>query len=169
MEQLGSNWMDFYEIRCLNVFRKSVEKIQVWLKYDKNNGCVLYMETNVYFFYHISLSFHRMRISSDKFIEKKRTFYLQYVSFFKSRAVYEIIWWNVVEPGRPQMTIWRMRIACCISETTKTLSKYVILLAFPLQQRLHERAWNWCYTYIASLLKFYFSFLYILNVDWSIC
>jgi hypothetical protein len=27
-------------------------------------------------------------------------------------AVYEIMWKNIVEPGRPQMTIRRMRIAC---------------------------------------------------------
>jgi hypothetical protein len=30
--------------------------------------------------------------------------------FFESRAIYEIMWKNVVEMGRPQM-IWRMRIA----------------------------------------------------------
>jgi len=32
------------------------------------------------------------------------------VTFFKS-FVYEIMWTNIVEPGRPQMTIWRMRMA----------------------------------------------------------
>jgi len=38
MEQLGSHWMDFHEILHLIVFKKYVEKIQVSLKYDKNNG-----------------------------------------------------------------------------------------------------------------------------------
>jgi len=37
-EQLGSNWTDFREISYLNIFRKSVEKIQVSLKSDENNG-----------------------------------------------------------------------------------------------------------------------------------
>jgi hypothetical protein len=37
-EQLGSHWTDFYEIWCLGIFRKTVEKIQVPLKSDKNNG-----------------------------------------------------------------------------------------------------------------------------------
>jgi hypothetical protein len=37
MEQLGYRRMDFHEIWYLNIFRKSVEKIQVRLKYDKNN------------------------------------------------------------------------------------------------------------------------------------
>jgi len=36
MEQLGSHWTDFYEIRCLGSFRKFVEKIKVSLKYDNN-------------------------------------------------------------------------------------------------------------------------------------
>lgn len=39
MEQLGPHWTDFREVRILSIFRKSFEKIKVWLKYDKNNGC----------------------------------------------------------------------------------------------------------------------------------
>jgi hypothetical protein len=35
---LGSRWKDFYEIWYLSIFRKSVEKIQVSLKSDTNNG-----------------------------------------------------------------------------------------------------------------------------------
>ena len=38
------------------------------------------------------------------------------------------------------MTIWRMRIACWIPEATNAHSECVILIAFPLQQLLHERA-----------------------------
>ena len=47
---------------------------------------------------------------------------------------------NVVEQGRPQMTIWRMRIACWIPKSTNTHTGFVTLIAFPLQQWLHERA-----------------------------
>jgi len=47
---------------------------------------------------------------------------------------------KIVERGRPQMTIWRMRIACWIAEATNTRSEYVIMIACPLQQRLHGRA-----------------------------
>ena len=46
----------------------------------------------------------------------------------------------MVQPGRPQMTIGRMRIACWITETTNTHSEHVTLIASPLQQLLHERA-----------------------------
>ena len=38
------------------------------------------------------------------------------------------------------MTIWRMRIACCVPDVTNTHSEYVILIAFPLQQWLQGRA-----------------------------
>jgi hypothetical protein len=46
---------------------------------------------------------------------------------------------NTAERGRPQMTIWRMSIACWIPKATNTHTGCVILIAFPLQQ-LHERA-----------------------------
>jgi hypothetical protein len=38
----------------------------------------------------------------------------------ENRAVYEIMWKNTVEPGRPQVTIWRMRIACWVPKATNT-------------------------------------------------
>jgi hypothetical protein len=38
MEQIGSHRMGIHEILYVNIIRKSVEKIQVHLKSDKNNG-----------------------------------------------------------------------------------------------------------------------------------
>jgi len=38
MERLGCHWMGFYEIRYLRIFRISVEKIEVLLKHEKNDG-----------------------------------------------------------------------------------------------------------------------------------
>jgi hypothetical protein len=60
--------------------------------------------------------------------------------FFENRTVYERRWKITVEPDRPQMTIWRMRIACWITKATNTHSEYVIIIAFPLQQWLQESA-----------------------------
>jgi hypothetical protein len=54
-----------------------------------------------------------------------------------------------------------MGIACWIPKATKTHSKYVKLIAFPLQQLLHERASVLCYTYIACLV-------YLNIVNWSV-
>jgi len=47
------------------------------------------------------------------------------------------------------MKMWRMRIECWIPKATNTHSYYVILIAFPLQQWLHERDSMLRYTYIA--------------------
>jgi hypothetical protein len=38
MEPLGSHWTDFHEILHPSIFGKTVEKIKVSLKLDKNNG-----------------------------------------------------------------------------------------------------------------------------------
>ena len=72
--------------------------------------------------------------------------------FFENLVIYEIIWKNIVEPDRPQMTIWRMRTARWIPKATHKHSEYFILVAFPLQQWLQERAWILGYTYIACLV-----------------
>ena len=40
----------------------------------------------------------------------------------------------------PQMTIWRMRIACWIPKATDTRSEHVILVSYTRQQKLHEPA-----------------------------
>jgi hypothetical protein len=42
-----------------------------------------------------------------KAVETKHT-----LSSFSNRAVYVIMGENIVQPVRPQMTIWRTRIAC---------------------------------------------------------
>jgi len=40
------------------------------------------------------------------------------------------MWKNTVEWGRPQMTMWRMRIACWITKATNTHSGCVTLIDF---------------------------------------
>jgi hypothetical protein len=37
MEQISSQWTNCHEISYLKIFRKSVEKLQVSLKFDKSN------------------------------------------------------------------------------------------------------------------------------------
>jgi hypothetical protein len=59
--------------------------------------------------------------------------------FPKILPFYEIMWKSMVQPDRPQTTIWRKRIACRITKLTNTYTQYVILVAIPLQQWLHER------------------------------
>ena len=75
-----------------------------------------------------------------KLVEKIKTHILWSITFCENHAVFEIMWKHIVEPDRPQMTVWRMRIACWIPKATNIDSEYVILIAFPLQQWLQERA-----------------------------
>ena len=49
------------------------------------------------------------------------------------------MWKNIVERGRTQVKVWRMRIACWIPKAIHTQSQ-VILIAFPLQLWSLERA-----------------------------
>jgi hypothetical protein len=53
-----------------------------------------------------------------------------------------------------------MGMACCIPKTTNTHSECVILIAFTLQQWLHERGSTVRYMYIACLIRVY---LYLAN------
>jgi hypothetical protein len=76
----------------------------------------------------------RMRNVSDKSCRESKNTHFVFNNFFKKIAVCEIMWKNIVQRGRPQMTIWHMCIACWIPNTTNTHSKYVIITAFPLPQ-----------------------------------
>jgi hypothetical protein len=65
-------------------------------------------------------------------------------------------WKNTVHPARPQMKIWRMRIAYWVHKATNSHSEYVLIIAFSLQQWLHERASMLRYIYVkASVTLFY--------------
>jgi len=57
-----------------------------------------------------------------KVVEKIETNILCSVTFFflENCAVYEKMWKNIIEWGRQQMTIWRMRTACSIPRATHT-------------------------------------------------
>jgi hypothetical protein len=59
-------------------------------------------------------------------VEKIMTPILCSITF---RPVYEIVCKYMVVPDRPQVTIWRMLIACWVAKATDTHSEYVILIA----------------------------------------
>ena len=78
-------------------------------------------------------------------IKSKQTFYIQSFFFRKSCQ----LWWS-------QMIKWRMRFAYWIPKATESYSEYVILIAFLLQQWLHESAsmltiYVHCLSYLLSL------------------
>ena len=75
-----------------------------------------------------------------KVVEKIKAHFIFDNFFFEILDLFEVTWKNIVDPGRPQMIIWRMRIACRIAKATNTRSAYVIIVTFPPQQWIHERA-----------------------------
>ena len=103
----------------------------------------------------------RIRNVSDKFVEKIKTHILCSITCFRNFAFCEIRWEIFAEPAMPQMTTWRMRFACWIPKATDTRLEYVILIAFTLQQWLHERASMLRYTYIVCLV--------VVNLKYFLC
>jgi len=53
-EQISSHWTDFHYIQYLSIFLKTVKKIQVSLKSDKNNEHFMWQQ--IYIFDLISLN-----------------------------------------------------------------------------------------------------------------
>jgi hypothetical protein len=88
-----------------------------------------------------------------KVVEKLEAHILFLIKFFENCAVYEIMWKNVAERGRPHDN---MAYAHCMLGNygyKHTHAGCVIIIAFPLQQWLHERSPMLHYTYIASCLN----------------
>ena len=81
---------------------------------------VLYMKTNIRCWLHLACFFLEWRTFQTKFVAKIKTHVLCSVTFFFNLAIYEIMCKYILEPGRPQMTIWRMPIACWTPKATNT-------------------------------------------------
>jgi hypothetical protein len=87
-------------------------------------------------------------------VEKTKTYILYSLTFSKNRAVFEIMWMNMVETDRPQTTI---KCGTCdfkwwITKATNKHSGYVIFIAFTRQQWFRERASISRYSYTACIV-----------------
>jgi len=110
-----------------------------------------------------------MRNVSDKSCRENQNTRCVFSNFFppENRAVYEIMWKNVVEQGRPQMTVRPMRNACWIPKATNTHSFCVILIPFPQQHWLHKRVSVLRYTYTVCLVFRYGMIPALFYIMWS--
>ena len=63
-----------------------------------------------------------MRNISEKLKRKSNTHLLCNNFFLINHAIYEVMWKNKVEPGKQQLTIWRMYTACWIPMVRNTHS-----------------------------------------------
>jgi hypothetical protein len=100
MGQLGSQWTDIHEI--VYIFQKSVEKFY-FKKKDKISRYVTWRSVYIFFF-HVWLISSYIEKCSRKKVEKLETHFMSKIFFFENRAFYEIMWNNILDRGRPQMT-----------------------------------------------------------------
>jgi len=157
MEQLRSQLTDFHEIWYLNIFRKPIEKIKISLTSEKNNGYFSWRSVHIY---ELMLNSCKEReMFQTKFAQKFKTHILCSVNSPPRKSCR--LWDNVERCGTAGQatddnTVRRMRFACWIPKATNTHSEYVILIAFPLQQWLRERALILRYMYIGCLASVYY-------------
>ena len=92
-----------------------MEKIQVSLKLYKNNGHFTRRPVQLLFVSHSVLL--RIRNVSDKHGRESRIAHFVFSNFFplENHAVCEIMWKNIIELYRLQMTILRMCIALWVA------------------------------------------------------
>jgi len=60
-------------------------------------------------------------------------------NFVLNRAFCEMMRKKIMETDRPQVTVWRMRIACWIPRGKDTNSEHAVLMAVLLQQWLEGK------------------------------
>jgi len=125
------------------------------LRSYKNKGYFTWRPIHVFWSYLTQL-FLQPEMFWTKDAEKIKTHILWSITFLlKNHAIYETMWKNILELGRPQMTIWRTCIACRILKATDTISEYVILIAFTQQQWLcswwlHRAYWQSWFLYLCK-------------------
>jgi hypothetical protein len=76
------------------------------------------------------------------------------IFFLQIDAFYEITWTSMLVLGMPQVTLWRMRIACWILKSTNTCSECVDPYCFPLQPCLRKSASLLWWVYVVCLVYF---------------
>ena len=114
------------------------------------------MKTNIIFLI-ISRSFlARLRNAPDKRCGANQNTHFMFNNFFFFLNMLPfILLKSILQKGRPQMTTWRMRISRYVPKAKNTLSEFIIRIAFPQQQWLHEIASILRKTYTAYLVNFY--------------
>jgi len=104
----------------------------------------------------------RMRIPLDKNCTENQNTHCTFNNFFffrKSNRLWDNVK-NTMRPYRQQMTIWRMRIACCITKATNTHTHRICNISFPMQQRFHERPSTYTACLLGEYRDYYDRFLY---------
>jgi hypothetical protein len=112
------------------------------------------MKTSVHLLPYLARFFLEWEMFQARVVEKIKTHILCWKTFSRKSC---LLWDNVGKCGRARQAtddiIWRMRFACWITKPRiHTRSEYLMFIAFPLQQRLRQRASMYRSTYVACLM-----------------
>jgi hypothetical protein len=139
--ELGSHWTDFYEswyLSSLRNCRKKSNFVKIWREW------FILHEDRFTFMTASRLILLRMWNVPDKICSKNQNTHSMLSKFFLFRKSCSL--WDNVEkyctPGQAtdDNIIWRMRFSFWLTKAKDIHSECVILIAFPLQQWLRERA-----------------------------
>jgi hypothetical protein len=98
-QQLRSHWTNFHDISYLRIFRKSVEKIRISLKSEKNIVFFSWTPTHIY----VAQCFLEWEMFQPKVPGTIKTHILCSIAFPPLKS--SCLWDNVENVDRPQMTI----------------------------------------------------------------
>ena len=82
--------------------------------------CSLHEDKYTFLIISRSVLLRKRKVPDRSFRGNQNMHFISSNTFFENCYVYEIMWKNIVQRGRPQMTTWRMRIACWITKAIHT-------------------------------------------------
>jgi len=102
-------------------FRKCVEKVNVLLRAMKNNKYFTYEDEGTFMIISPWILFKMKTISDGIFRENQNTHFRFNNYFPENSAVCEVMWRNIVQSDKPQITIWYSAERCDLHvRVTKT-------------------------------------------------
>ena len=132
-------------------FLKTVEKIEFYWSLTGITG-TLHEEQCTFMMKTFSVLLRIKNMPDKSCSEHKNTHFMLNKVFFSKNVPFVRYVEKYCRLGQAKMKIWRMHIACWIPKATNPHSEYVILIAFPLQERLYESASMLQYKYFACLV-----------------
>ena len=119
-------------------FLKSIEKIQILVKSEKNNGT---LHEDVFTFVTVSrwIIYKLRNVSSNCRRESRYICFMSDNIFSENLAVYEIMSKNMAEPKMSQIKIWR-RVACLISKAKRAQAHSRAPAPTPTHTRMQAHA-----------------------------
>jgi hypothetical protein len=152
---LGTTQLQTYRILWILIFiyfsKTCWQKLRVYLNKTRITG-TLHEDQYRYLVTSCSLLLRMKNVSDKVCKENINTYFMLNHFFFLKIVPFMRRWKNMVQPDRPQMTIWRKYIACWIPKATNTNLEYITPTFFLRQQLLNKSASMSRYEYIVCLV-----------------